>query len=269
MDITLLTVVAATLYFAGGVVFALRLFAGARTQAIPRGLGIGLGFAAVLLHLWILFETLHTSAGVNFGFFNAVSFAAWIIVLILLLSSLRKPLENLGIVLLPFAGLTLIMVLAFPTVHILPEDANWNLRTHVLTSLLAYSVLAMASVQAILLAIQDNHLRKHHPGGFMRSLPPLQTMESLLFEMILIGFILLSIALLTGFLFLEDMFAQKLVHKTILSIVAWIAFGTLLWGRFRFGWRGRKAIYWVLAGFAVLALAYFGSKAVVELILNS
>jgi ABC-type uncharacterized transport system permease subunit len=102
----------------------------------------------------------------------------------------------------------------------------------------------------------------------VRALPPLQTMESLLFEMIAVGFVLLSLALLSGFSFLEDMFAQRQVHKTVLSIIAWFVFGTLLWGRYRFGWRGQKALIWTLSGFVVLMLAYFGSKVVIELILS-
>ena len=206
--------------------------------------------------------------GINFSFFNAVSFATWVICLVFLLSCIRKPLETLGIVLLPMAGITLLLALWFPGSHLLPPDAHWHLRSHVLISLLAYSVLSMAAIQAIFLAVQDSQLRKHHPGGFVRSLPPLLTMESLMFEMILIGFVLLSISLFTGFLFLDNMFAQRLVHKTILSILAWLAFAVLLWGRYRFGWRGRTAIRWTLVGFGVLALAYFGSKAVIELILG-
>jgi ABC-type uncharacterized transport system permease subunit len=133
--------------------------------------------------------------------------------------------------------------------------------------MLAYSMLTLASGQAILTAIQSTQLRRR-PGGFVRTLPPLQTMEALLFEMIGLGFVLLTVALVSGFHYLEDMFAQHLVHKTALSIVAWIVFATLLWGRFRFGWRGRTALRWTLIGFAVLMLAYFGSKAVIELILH-
>ena len=117
--------------------------------------------------------------------------------------------------------------------------------------------------------IQDHHLHQRHPGGFIRALPPLQTMESLLFEMIGAGFVLLTLALVSGFTFLEDMFAQRLAHKTILSITAWIVFGALLWGRLRFGWRGQKALIWTLSGFVVLMLAYFGSKVVIELILGN
>jgi ABC-type uncharacterized transport system permease subunit len=116
--------------------------------------------------------------------------------------------------------------------------------------------------------VQDRHLHRRHPGGFVRALPPLQTMEALLFEMIAVGFVLLSISLASGFLFLEDMFAQHLAHKTILSVAAWTVFALLLWGRFRFGWRGRTALRWTIAGFLVLMLAYFGSKAVLELILR-
>ena len=119
-----------------------------------------------------------------------------------------------------------------------------------------------------MLAIQEHHLRNRQPGGYIRALPPLQVMERLLFQMIGTGFALLSAALLTGFFFLEDIFAQQLVHKTVLSIAAWVIFGVLLWGRWKFGWRGRTAIRWTLSGFIFLLLAYFGSKAVLELILT-
>jgi ABC-type uncharacterized transport system permease subunit len=111
-------------------------------------------------------------------------------------------------------------------------------------------------------------LRVRQPAGFVRSLPPLETMESLPFQMIAAGFVLLTLALLSGFAFLEDMFAQHLVHKTVLSCLGWLVFGGLLLGRFRYGWRGRTAIIWTLSGFVILILAYFGSKAVIELILQ-
>ncbi|HID44229.1 MAG TPA: cytochrome C biogenesis protein [Chromatiaceae bacterium] len=268
MENTLLTIVSVALYLLSGAVFTLRLFRSETLKRPPKSLGLILGFAALLLHAGLLYLSLHTMQGVNFSFFNAVSFAAWVVSLLYLLAALSKPIESLGMVLLPIAAMTLLLDYFFPGVRLLPPDTNWELRAHVISSILAYSVLAMAAVQAVLLAIQDRHLRKHHPGGFIRALPPLQTMEGLMFEMITIGFILLTLALTSGFLFLDDMFAQHLVHKTLLSIIAWLAFAVLLWGRYRFGWRGRTAIRWTLTGFIVLALAYFGSKAVVELILK-
>lgn len=267
MNTSYIIFAAVVLYLVGGLVLGFRLFAAQGSKLPPRIAGIALGFAAVILHATVLYFALHTDQGINLGFFNAISLAAWLIVLIFLFSALGKPLEALGVFLLPVAALTLLLALHYPSARLLGPDSSWQLHLHVLTSLLAYSVLTMASVQAVLLAVQDSQLRKHHPGGFIRALPPLQTMESLMFEMIMVGFVLLSAALLSGFLFLENMFTQRLAHKTILSIIAWILFSTLLWGRYRFGWRGRIAIRWTLAGFIVLALAYFGSKAVMELIL--
>jgi len=268
MNMTLIAIPAAILYFAGGLSTGIRLFGSEGGLHPARSLGIGLGFAALLLHGVMLYFELFTAGGLNLSFFNAVSLAAWTVAGLLLVSALSKPVENLAILALPVAAITVLLDLRFPGSHLLGPNAGWALRVHVLTSMLAYSLLTLASAQAILLAVQDNHLRRHHPGGFIRALPPLQTMESLLFEMISLGFVLLSVALATGFIYLEDMFAQHLVHKTVLSIVAWIAFAVLLWGRYRFGWRGRTAIRWTLVGFAVLMLAYFGSKAVIELILQ-
>jgi ABC-type uncharacterized transport system permease subunit len=269
MNTSLIALPAALFYIAGGLSTGLRLFAPSGARRPPRALGIGLGFTGVVLHALVLLHGLSTDAGINLSFFNAMSLSAWLVVLLLLISSLRRPVENLAILLLPVAALTIALAVRYPAVRLLAPDAPLGLKLHVLVSLLAYSLLALASVQAILLAVQDAKLRHHHPGGFVRALPPLQTMESLLFQMISMGFVLLGLALISGFVFLEDMFAQHLAHKTVLSIASWLVFGVLLWGRYRFGWRGRIAIRWTLAGFAVLALAYFGSKAVVELILNA
>ncbi|VAX06247.1 Inner membrane protein YpjD [hydrothermal vent metagenome] len=267
MSTTIFTILAGVCYLAGGLVIGMRLFSDRCAWQPARRVGIALGLAGVALHSIVLYQTMVTDSGLNLGVFIAASLAAWIIVLALMLSAISKPIENLGIVLLPLAALAMALELLFPSNLIFDASAPWGLRLHAVVSLMAYSLFTMAAVQAILLAIQDRHLHNRHPGGFIRSLPPLQTMEALLFEMIIIGFILLSIGLFSGFMFLENMFAQHLVHKTILSIVSWLVFSILLWGRLQFGWRGRTAIRWTLSGFVVLALAYFGSKAVIELIL--
>ncbi len=269
MNHTIVAFLAIICYLASGIIIALRLFSDRTGKSLPRFIGITAGLAGVVLHGILLYQSINSEGGVNLSFFGASSLIAWTIMLLLMLSALTKPVENLGITLLPLAALTIALDMHFPANHILAADSPWALRIHVLISLLAYSMLAMASVQAVLLAIQDYQLRHRHPGGFIRALPPLQTMEALLFEMIGLGFVLLSVALLSGFVFLDNLFTQHLVHKTILSIVAWLVFGTLLWGRHRFGWRGQKALTWTLSGFVVLMLAYFGSKFVLELILNA
>ncbi|MEJ2577318.1 MAG: cytochrome c biogenesis protein CcsA [Gammaproteobacteria bacterium] len=268
MNTAVIAIPAVVFYFAGGLSTGLRLFGNPDSARPPRYLGIAFGLVGALLHAAVLYQGMTRAGGLDFGFFHAFSLAAWTIVLLLLLSSASKPVENLGIVLLPIAAITILLALRYQEVRVLDPDAPWGLKMHVLISLLAYSLLALASMQAIMLAIQDRHLRRHRPVGFVRALPPLQTMETLLFEMITVGFLLLTVALASGFMFLEDMFAQHLVHKTVLGITAWTVFAVLLWGRWRFGWRGRTAIRWTLTGFAVLALAYFGSKAVLELILG-
>ena len=148
------------------------------------------------------------------------------------------------------------------------ENSAWQMDTHILTSIIAFSLFNIAAFQALLLAFQNHHLRHYNPNRLVLSIPSLQTMESLLFKMLGAGMIFLSIALVSGFVFIEDLFAQHLVHKTVLSILAWIVFGVLLTGRIRYGWRGKTAIRGTLIGFVALSLAYFGSKIVLELILK-
>jgi ABC-type uncharacterized transport system permease subunit len=269
MSTTIAAFLTIACYAAAGLFIGIRLFWNQGSEKPSRNTGIGLGLVGVILHTSVLSQNILMDSGINLGFFNAISLVMWIILLLLMSSSLTKPVENLGIVLLPMGILAVALELYYPTTHFLSPGSAWGLSVHVLISLLAYSLFTLASVQAILLSIQDHHLRNRHPGGFIRALPPLQTMETLLFEMIGLGFILLTFALISGFVFLDDIFAQRMVHKTFLSITAWLVFGTLLWGRFRFGWRGQKALTWTLVGFVVLALAYFGSKFVIELLLSS
>lgn len=269
MNSTFIASAAIACYLLSGSIFGLRLFRESVEITIPRAAGIVLGLAGVLIHALFLYLIMVSENGINIGFFDAASLISGTILLLLMISAITKPVENLGIILLPVAIVAIILEMQLPTSHLLPVDAPVGLQIHVLISILAYSLLTIASVQAVLLAVQDHHLHNRHPGGVIRSLPPLQTMEALLFEMIGLGFVLLSLALLSGFIYLEDMFAQRIVHKTVLSILAWLVFGCLLWGRFRFGWRGQKALIWTLAGFVILMLAYFGSKFVIELVLKS
>ena len=223
---------------------------------------------AIVLHTVVLLQRIVMPDGLNLQFFNALSIVALLVATILFGATIRHPLENLAIVVLPTTALSLILDQAVQQNAVIAASADRALQFHILISLLAFSLLSIAVLQALLLAIQDRHLHNHHPGGLIRALPPLQLMENLLFQLITVGFLLLSVALLSGFLFLEDIFAQHLVHKTILSCVAWLIFATLLGGRWQFGWRGRTAIRWTLGGGIVLLLAYFGSKLVLELILQ-
>jgi len=272
MQITVISYITIVAYFLTGILLGVRLFTRKNTQ--PDSLlynknGILIfGLVAVALHAILLYHTLFESGGLNMGFFNAGSLILWLIALTILLGSFANPVENLGIVLLPLAGLAIFLEMVFPVEHTLQPGHAMELKIHILMSIMATALLTIAAVHAIVLSIQDRHLRNRKPGGFIRALPPLETMENLLFQMIGLGFFLYSLSLITGMIYLEDMFAQHIAHKTILSIISWFVFATLLWGRWRFGWRGSTAIRWTLAGFFVLLLAYMGSKWVLEIILG-
>jgi ABC-type uncharacterized transport system permease subunit len=227
-----------------------------------------LAWTAVSTHLFYTAIVFHQNGGFNFSFFSTSSLVAMIVALLLLIAALNKPVEKLGIALFPIAATMLALELNFADKTQLVSKYNWAMSTHILTSIIAFSLLNIAALQAILLAIQDQQLKSHPPKRFIQSLPPLQTMESLLFQMLGTGIVFLTISLVSGFLFIEDLFAQHLVHKTVLSILAWVIFTCLLIGRSRYGWRGQTAIQWTLIGFVLLLLAYFGSKLVLELILH-
>lgn len=224
--------------------------------------------AAVIFHAVALKAIIFTSQGIDIGFFSSLTFTAWLMASLLVVASFSLPIGCLGLLVYPFALVTLILRDISDKHILLTDSLAPGLQTHILFSLLAYSLLSIAVAQAILLAIQDRYLHNKHPSGFLHSLPSLETMEIMLFRIITLGVIALSVSLLSGFIYLEDMFAQHLVHKTILSFVAWGVFVILLWGHYKFGWRGKTAIKWSLSGFTLLMLAYFGSKFVIELVLQ-
>jgi ABC-type uncharacterized transport system permease subunit len=261
-------ILAAILYLAAGALLSWRLAQGLNASPATRTAALALWFAALAVHLPSLYGDIVTPLGLNLAFFNVLSLVTDVIALILLFTSLVRPVANLGVLILPLAAVAAILraVLPVATNHVAYADPG--LQAHILLSILAYSLFSIAAVQAVLLAIQNHHLRHRHPGGFIRALPPLETMEQLLFQMIAIGYGFLTLSLATGALNLQNVFAQHLVHKTVLSLFAWVLFSVLLWGRHHFGWRGRTAIRWTMGGFVLLMLAYFGSKFVLELILK-
>ena len=267
MDNSLISIMAFLAYMVAGLLVFRQLHKRAGLAGGSRSGLFLLVIVALVLHSLVLLHKFIVVEGLNFGIFNAISLLAWLVALLLLLAMVSRPVENLGIVVFPLAALALGLDYSFSTEHFVDSD-NFNLKLHILISIISYSIFTIAAIQAILLAIQDRHLHNKHPGGFIRALPPLQTMETLLFQMLVVGFILQSLSLLSGFTFLEDMFAQHLVHKTVLSLMAWGIFAVLLWGRWKFGWRGKTAIRATLGGFVLLLLAYVGSKLVLEVMIG-
>lgn len=229
-----------------------------------------LSFAVVAcaLHVVLIALVATASGQLTFQFVNAMSIIGWVVASIVLLLSLRQPVASLGIGVFPLAALAALASALLP-----PDPQSSQLEPgvalHVAISVVAYGILMVSAVQACVLAVQNNRLHAHAAGGFVRKLPPLASMETLLFRLIGAGFLILSLALVSGLTYLDDMFAQHLVHKTVLSLLAWAVFGTLLIGRALAGWRGRTAVRWTLAGSAILALAYAGSKFVSEVVIGA
>ena len=147
-------------------------------------------------------------------------------------------------------------------------EPGWPFAVHVVLAMAAAGLFAVAAVFVALLALQDQQLRSRRPPGWLATLPPVESLERALFSVLSIGMVALSVAILAGLLFVTDLFAQHLVHKTVLALAAWVIFAVLLFGRWRFGWRGRKAARYTIAGFVLLAVAYFGSRFVLEVVLG-
>ncbi|AUZ84010.1 cytochrome C assembly family protein [Methylophaga nitratireducenticrescens] len=232
--------------------------------ALPIGI---LTTLALLFHAADIYFTMKFAQGWDLSLMSTLSIAAWLMAFIAMLSGVRSPVAHPGIVIYPLVALCLMLKVEAPgSQHDLSDPA---LEWHILLSLIAYALLALAAIQSIILAIQEKQLRHKHAGGWVRKLPPLQTMEKVLFQLIYTGFTLLTLGLITGFLFVEDFIAQHLAHKTVFSIIAWLVFAGLLWGRRQYGWRSQTAVKWTLSGFGFLILAYVGSKFVLEILIQS
>ncbi|MDE0250252.1 MAG: cytochrome c biogenesis protein CcsA [Gammaproteobacteria bacterium] len=265
---SILKYAAIVLYAAAFAVILWRTYGpNSNEQNHKRGMMIFAWTVGCLLHAAYLYPQTFTAQGLNLTFYNSVSIVCFMVAILVLCVSTTRRTDFLGILVLPIAVASIVLTVLKPEVAASSLNLH-GLQLHIVVSLFAFSVLAISALQSILLFTQDRHLRRHQLGGMTRALPPLHDTEKFLFQTIAVGFILLGIALITGFLFLENMFEQHVAHKTILSILAWVVFALLLWGRWQFGWRGTSAMRWTLAGFGFLAFAYLGSKFVQELILH-
>jgi ABC-type uncharacterized transport system permease subunit len=143
-----------------------------------------------------------------------------------------------------------------------------GLVAHIVISIVSYTLVMLAGSQAVLIMIQNHHLKRRHMHLLLKYLPPLQTMENILFDFVIAGWLGLTASIGTGFLFVDNLMAQHLAHKTFFTIAAWGVFGVLLAGRLRAGWRGMTAVRWTFAGFALLMVGYFGTQIILQFILE-
>jgi ABC-type uncharacterized transport system permease subunit len=258
------------LYLASGYMLLRKQLAGSPDGTMPASVGAALlvGAAGLALHSLALAGLVSERGGPELSIGGVLSLVAWLLAVFALLVALKVRFVGLAAVLLPAAGLAALGVLLPDPVAARGAAPDWGIHAHVTLSILAYSLLSLGAGLAILFLYRERTLRRRQLTAWTRILPPLESLESALFTALIAGFSLLTLALFSGLMFLEDIFAQHLLHKTVLSIVAWGVFAVLLFGRFRLGWRGRQAVHWVLAGYGLLALSYFGSRVVLEFILG-
>ncbi|AKZ25539.1 MULTISPECIES: cytochrome C assembly family protein [Ralstonia solanacearum species complex] len=232
---------------------------------------------ALAVHGMLLHETIFPAASMKFGFAYALSSMLWLGVGIYWIESLFFSLAGLGLLVMPVALVGSLLPLAFPGTQILGYAASPLFKLHFAIANVAYGLFTLAAFHAILMLAAERRLHTiNRPaesgwlGRWLDLLPPLLTLEKLLFRLIGAGFVLLTLTIASGMLFSEQLFGRAfhVDHKTVFAILSWAMFGGILIGRRFYGWRGRVALRWVMAAFATLMLAYVGSRFVLEVILH-
>lgn len=268
------------LHVAAAAVYALAAWTAWRAHPAPRAGGsatVGhpavsgwLLAAALLLHGWLAWRGIVTSEGLDLSLANAVSVVAGLVAAVAWGSGLLSTLPVIGTVVLPVAGIASLLPLLLPNPHRFAFGGETLATAHVAVALVSYALFLVAALQAtVLMGLEKRlHRRLLDPGS--ADLPPLLTLERFLFRLITAGFVLLTLTLGSGMLFTEQLFGKPftLTHKSVFSVLGWLTFGALLWGRWRYGWRGRIALRWIIAGTVFVFLAYLGSKFVVEVLLG-
>ena len=274
MPVILPYLICATLYAALAFYFWRRHWSGAGARETEAPSRRGIEHAALLapfaLHTWLLSGSMFSDAGMYLGVGNALSLILWLTVLIYGLGSLFYRLDGLHALVMPAAAVAVMLPAVFPAAHALANTETLAFKAHLLISMAAYSLFTIASLHVMLMAILEKRLHAGALPPALANMPPLLTMETLLFRIIAAGFVLLTLTIASGVLFSEELFGKpaRFSHKTVFGVVSWLIFGALLGGRMIYGWRGRTAVRWTLAGFLALVLAYIGSKFVPEVILG-
>lgn len=269
----LLHLLTASLYAGLGVTFWRAFVLGSGPLVKGRGMSPTqrvILLAAMLAHGLAVHVDIFAGAQMRFGFGVAVSMMMWLAVCFYWIETLYTRLDGLLAVIMPAGVVASLLPLVFPGEHLLINSATTAFRAHFVVSMLAYSLFTLAALHAMLMSVAGHQLHNARLSKVLSTLPPLLTMETLLFRLVSIAFVLLTLALASGVLFSEALFgtAFKVDHKSVFAFISWLLFGALLLGRRLWGWRGRMALRWTLAGFITLMLAYVGSRFVIEVLLG-
>jgi ABC-type uncharacterized transport system permease subunit len=262
-----------TLFLAAAILYAACALLPSRQGALISGV-TALAWAVHGAALW---SDAFVPNGLRIGFAIMLSAALWVSVAAYWIENRNFALDGLRRLVMPCACAVALLPLVFPGAIMPLQNQSSAFGWHVAVAVLAYSTLTIAAFHAVLMALQESRLHARAVpaggnwlGGALDQLPALLTMEKLLFRLIWIGFVLLSLTVLSGVVFSEQLFGRALRwdHKNVFALLSWILFAALLAGRYLRGWRGKTALRFTLAGFATLALAYVGSRFVLEVVLH-
>jgi ABC-type uncharacterized transport system permease subunit len=226
--------------------------------------------APLALHAWLLYDGVFAAPELRFGFAQALSVMTWLAVLAYWSESLFYDLDGVEPLVLLAAAATVTLPAFFPGLVASGAHAQAaEFKLHLALAMAAYGLFLIAVLHATLMLVVERGLQQRKES-FLKNLPPLLTLEQLLFRAIVAAFVLLTLTLASGIAFSEALFgrAMRFDHKTVFAILSWITLGWLLAGRWRYGWRGRTAVRWTLGGFVLLVLAYVGSRFVLEVLLG-
>ncbi len=263
----MLQLLPAVFYFVSGILLSMCLLKPKKKFSWSnRNLALGLGFIGIVLHL---FNLLPVVAHQELALGNSLSLVMGIIALLFLIAATFEPIANLGVAVMPLAGLAVVIAHFGSNATTFPNNSPL-FYIHLIVALLGFGLIALAVIQALLIGYQDRQLKHKNAGAVLQILPPMQTMEKLLYQMLTLGFLLLTLTLISGLFFSQEIFGKpvQLNHHVILPIIGWFIFAIFLLGHTLFGWRGRTATRWIVAGFMLLALGYIGTKFVLEVILS-
>jgi ABC-type uncharacterized transport system permease subunit len=273
MRLILLHVIAAALYLGLAVLSWRSRWRGPALDRPPARLVVwerAWLLGALLAHGSTLIQEIFPDGAMRFSFSIALSMIVWLAIAFYWIESFYARMEGLQMFGLPAAAIAVLLPLLFPGQHLLANADSLQFRAHFLMAMLAYSLFTLAALHAVLMAVAEKGLHRGRLTPLLASLPPLLTMETLLFRLIYVAFGLLTLTLASGAFFSETLFGKAFTfnHKTVFAILSWLIFAHLLAGRHFRGWRGRKALRWTLAGFVALLLAYVGSRFVLEVLLG-
>lgn len=239
-----------------------------QAQTLSPQLLQGLLLFAVITHAAQLYISMVTPIGVDWSLLASISVSTALMTFLLLVLSANKSVYALSLMICPSAVTVILADLLLTRHQVLKSALGPALEAHIFLSLIAYALLALAFVQALVFALQYYLLRHKKVLALPSWVLPLQTMETLLFDWVRLGWFFLSASILTGLLFVDNFLQQHVAHKAFFSVCAWLVFSVLWVGRSRFGWQGVSAIKGVSIGFLFLVIGFLGSKFVLEIILH-